>query len=302
MKKNLITILLMTIMLCACTCTNTENNKENKITHVSKSDVGKDNYICMFHDQERKFMLHLPDDYGENTPLLFMLHGYANNPESFALSTGMNKTADERGYVVVYPQGIADPSDVTSAAGWNSGIKDEGNDDVGFLVALADYLQKEYGLNKEATFAAGFSNGAFMMYRLACEAPDTFKGVASVAGFMPEKIWNEKKEKASVGILQINGTKDDVVPLKDSENSAYESRPTINQVIDYWKQANNLAQETEEILSDKATSTCYYSDSNPNLVCYIEIEGGSHSWPEESFAGFKTNEVILDFFDKLQNN
>ena len=300
MKKSLIAILLIATLILTMRYNSADTKQKNKITGVTQKENSK-MYICSYRGQERSFLLHIPEEQNENMPLLFMLHAYAGNPESFSRDTGMNKTADEYGYAVVYPQGIQDPNDKTSGAGWNSGLKEDGNDDTGFLVALAKYLQDTYGFNREATFAAGFSNGAFMMYRLAVEAPETFCAVSSVAGFMTGNMWDKKSETASVGILQINGTKDDVIPFEeDGKNNTTGSNPTINEVIEYWKNANNLEQSKEEELSKKATAITYYSDTNTNRVCYIEIKDGSHSWPQESFAGFNTNEVILDFFENCR--
>lgn len=269
------------------------------LTNVTKiNDKGL--YSCNYGTVERKFLLHLPESMDENAPVVFMLHGYAGNPESFARDTGMNQYADEHGYAVVYPQGIPDPGDKSSAAGWNSGLGNGINDDVGFLVALAKYLQDTYQFNKDATYAAGFSNGAFMMYRLACKAQDTFSGVASVAGIMTNGAWDEKKETADISILQINGTKDDVVPLDDGSDDPGHGLHVMNEVMDYWKRANGLDKVEVTKLSDKATKERYYSDTSKNQVCYVEIDGGSHSWPQESFAGFNTNELILNFFDSLR--
>ncbi len=266
------------------------------ITNVTAIDK-KGYYSCDYNGVERKFYIHIPESIDEDAPLLFMLHGYGDTPQGFALNTNMNETADLYGYVVVYAQGLRDPNDKTSGAGWNSGLKDVGNDDTGYLVALANYMQDTYGCRKEYTFAAGFSNGALMMYRLATQASDTFRAVASVCGTMTGGAWDERSEKASVGIFQINGTNDSFVPLDSTSNTHYGNAPAIDGVIEYWKTANDLDKEETVSLSEKTTATYYSSDKNNNLVWHLEIKDGGHSWPSESSAGIKTNEVILDYFN-----
>ena len=166
---------------------------------------------CVYKDVKRKFLLYIPENASKGAPLLFMLHGYGDAADVFADTTGMAAAANARGYAVVYPQGLGDPSDKTSAACWNFDGKKDGNDDVGFLTALAHYLQSTYGFNKKATFVTGFSNGAFMTYRLAGDAPKTFRAVASVSGTMGMTTWKERMGKAGAAILQITGTKDDLV-------------------------------------------------------------------------------------------
>ena len=288
--------LFILLPLFSILCAGCSKKTDIGITDVTAID-DNGSFSCNYNDIERKFLLYVPDSAGEGAPLLFMLHGYGNSIEGFELNTGMNNTADEYGYVVVYAEGLRDPGDKTSGACWNSGLKDTGNDDTGYLVALAKYLQNTYGYSKEHTFAAGFSNGALMMYRLACKAPDTFRAVASVCGTMTGGAWNERSEKTSVGILQINGTKDSFVPLDSSSSTHYGDAPAIDGVIEYWKTANDLDKEETIKLSDKTTAYCYSSDKNDNLVWHLEIEEGGHSWPTESSAGIKTNEVILNYFN-----
>lgn len=263
------------------------------ITDVSQPN-GDGYYTCDYNGIERKYMLYTPEGVGENSPLVFMLHGYLSNSKNFMDYTDMNTAAEKYGYAVVYPQGIRDPANSTGGACWNSGLTDSGNDDAGFLVALARYLQQTYGFNSSGTFAAGFSNGAFMMYKLACEAPDTFRAVASVAGAMSGGAWNERSDSASIGILQINGTNDSVVPI--DKDGVYGDAPAIDGVIDYWANANNLDLHQKTNLSDSTAMHCYSNRNNDNHVWHIVIEGGHHSWPQEETGGFSASDVILEFF------
>lgn len=269
------------------------------ITDVSQPD-GSGYYTCDYNGVQRKYTLYIPKSIGENAPLVFMMHGYASNPKSFADLTGMNGAAEKYGFAVVYPQGIRNEKG-TSGACWNSGLVSSDNDDAGFLVALAKYLQQTYGLSSNETFAVGLSNGAFMSYKLACEAPDTFRAVASVAGSMSGGAWDERPASASVGILQINGTEDEAVPLDGSMSASggYGDAPDIIGIIEYWKNANHLEEYREFKLSDDATAYEYSSKLNDNLVWYVQIEDGGHEWPGEATAGFNASEVILEFFSRF---
>lgn len=254
-------------------------------------------YVCQYNGVDRKYMLYVPEGIKQGAPLVFMLHGYGSSAKGFMDSTQMNSSADKYGFAVVYPQGIRDPANSTGGACWNSGLTESVNDDAGYLTALAKYLQQAYGFSSSATFAAGFSNGAFMMYKLACEASDTFRAVASVSGSMSGGAWEERPKKASVSILQVSGTDDSVVPLK--KDGVYGDAPAIGGVIDYWKNANGLDEYKELKLSDKATAYQYSSKMNDNLVWYVEIDGGGHSWPNDGAAGIVVNDVILEFFSSF---
>ena len=142
--------------------------------------------------------------------------------EGMKLNT--EKDANRLGYAVAYATGAPNPNDRTSSTGWNSGIADSPNRDVEFLSALAEWLKSEYRLDSERVFVVGFSNGAFMVHRLALQTGDTFEAFISVAGMMPESMWEARPiSDISVSFLQVTGQKDDVVP-KNSDGSADHSK------------------------------------------------------------------------------
>jgi len=292
MVKRICTLIALVLFLvCGC-----EPQAAATVTDISGPDENG-YYICEYNGIQRKYCLYIPEAQSGNIPLVFMLHGYADSAKGFMASTGMNETAGRYGYAVVYPQGLTEKTHIAGGACWNSGLTNAANDDAGFLKALAKHLQQKYGFRKDAAFAAGFSNGAFMMYKLACEAPDTFRAVASVSGAMSGGAWDERPVSASVSILQINGTADTVVPLGTGE-SDYGNAPAIGGVIEYWRNANGLDEFEQASLSDKAKVYRYSSKKNCALVWYVEIEGGGHSWPQIQTAGFDANELILDFFSR----
>ena len=52
----------------------------------------------------RDYKLYIPSrEFGGKRPLIVMLHGCTQNPDDFALGTGMNGLAEEHGFIVAYP-------------------------------------------------------------------------------------------------------------------------------------------------------------------------------------------------------
>ncbi len=259
----------------------------------------KDNsFSCSFDGVKHIFILDLPKKT-EKAPLVIMLPGYGNTAESFRTSVHFEQEANFRGYAVAYVTGAPDPNNPISANGWNSGIGAEGNDDVDFLVSLAKYLQKEYSFDKGRTFAAGFSNGAFMAHRLAMDAGSTFSACVSVAGLMPAKIWNARNDRNNVSFFQISGEKDDVVP-KDSDGSAkYAKDPAIEKVMEYWAASNGLdICESEDTGKGSVLTKCRGTQTH-NQVWTLFVKEGRHSWPSVKQNGIDTNSLILEFFDSV---
>ncbi len=254
---------------------------------------------CEYKGEERQFNLFIPESAGKDAPLLVVLHAYeAINVVAMPTVTGMNDAAEEHGYAVVYPKTLKDKNLVGATGGWNSGAKDTGNDDLGFLTALVRYLQKTYGFSTKNTFVAGYMNGGFMAYYLANNAPDVFRAVASVSGTMVTNDWNQRKETASVGVLQINGSKDEIVDLEVSTSFA----PVIHDIIAYWVNANGLDTMEEKQLSPRTTAYCYSGADKEDYVWYVEIQDSCGGWPVESFSGIRASDVILSFFDQYRAN
>jgi len=258
---------------------------------------GENEFSCSFDGIEHDFIICLPENT-EGAPLVLMLHGYGGNAESLQSTLHFEEDANPLGYAVVYVTGASDPNDSTSASGWNSGIGLNSNRDTEFLCALAKYLQKEYSLDKNRTFAVGFSNGAFMTHRLAMEAGDTFTAVVSVAGMMPESIWETRSEKNNVGFFQITGEKDDVVPKNSDGSAKFAKAPAIEEVMDYWASSNGLELSSAKEIGKGSQLSVYKNENSEKQVWHLFVKDGRHSWPSEDINGINTNEIILEFLEK----
>ena len=293
-KSALSIVLCLTLLLSMAGCGSTKSTVKPL---ESITAVGDNSYTCEYDGMSRKYLEYAPD--GDVSGVIIMLHGYGNDPETMRMDTKMDDDALERGYVVIYAEGSANLTDATSAIGWNSGIDDSTNDDIGFIKSLATYMQDKYSVTRENTFAVGFSNGGFMMYRIAVEASDIFAAVASVVGMMPESMWENRSKTTDISVLQINGTKDDVVPMNLNGSAKYSQAPAIEEVIEYFAAAAGLTQVTSESLSSNSEITKYSAPSKSTQVWQVIVEGGRHSWPAEELYGFDTNDLILDFFDQV---
>ena len=271
--------------------------RPDRIENMSR-DAG-DRWTCTFEGVNHSFLLDLAEP-AEGSPLILMLHGYGGSAESFQREAGLEKDASPRGYSVVYVTGAPDPGVRTSSTGWNYGGGDEAGRDTAFLTALAAYLQREYGLDKTRTYAVGFSNGAFMAHRLALESDGAFAAVVSVAGTMAERVWAGRSEVLHVGLLQITGEKDPVIP-KNADGSARNSRsPAVEDLIEYYAAANALTDCETLPCGKSSVLTVYASPSSDRQVWHLLVADGRHFWSAQPLTGVDTNRLILDFLDAQQ--
>ena len=277
-------------LLCGCT----EKAPVPKLENVK--DIGNNTFSCSFDGVSHDYILDLPEK-SDGAPLIVMLHGYGSSAEDFRSTLHFEEKANPKGYAVVYVTGASDPTDRTSSRGWNSYADGSGNKDREFLVALAEYLQKEYALDREHIFAAGFSNGAFMTHRPAMEAGNTYSAVASVSGMMNSSVWEERSSCKNVGFFQITGEKDDVVPKNSDGTAEYTESPAIEDVMDYWVSSNGLELSSTTEIGKGSELKKYTAEGKRAQVWNLFIRSGGHSWPSVKTEGIDAQTLILEFFE-----
>ena len=287
-RMAVVLVTIMTAILLFMTgCTTTNPGLEDI------SNTTPNHYACTYDGVRHDFIVDLPED-PVGSPLVLMLPGAGGTAESFRLDTRFHETACPHGYTVVYVTGAPEPGDPTSPVVWNHEGSGSGNDDVGFLTSLVEFIHETYLTDHHHCFAAGFSNGAFMCHRLALEASETFQAVISVAGTMSCNTWKNRPADCPTSLLQIAGEKDDVIPRLGDGSARYSKFPAIEDVIAYYSDG----LETAEVLEiGKGSTLTEYKDDSDNQVWFLLVEDGRHSWSAESVTEIDTNRIILDFLE-----
>lgn len=297
MKKFFVSIFLIFIFFGIFYCV----HKKSLLIQNVEYDEKYNEFSCIYKNQNRRFILCLPEDFEKKTeseknniPLVILLHGYGANANEFKNETKFHQFANKKNYAVLYVTGTTNPNFLMSSFGWHYNYDSLSEDDMNFLIELTKYHQKKYSFSKK-TFVVGFSNGAILATKLAVTYSDFFCAVVSVAGMMTDSVWNHKKENNKIGFMQINGTKDELVPMKLNNSTKYNPNPPMEKVIEYFARANELLlEEKTEYLSERTFMKSYDSK-----VCWCLIESEHHTWPNERWAKININQVILDFFDKF---
>jgi len=139
--------------------------------------------------------------------LLVLLHGFGDSGAGMAGAWG--EAALDAGMVVLAPDG----TEVRGLRFWNAtsaccDFAGTGVDDVGYLADLIDEVRTTYDLGEVAVL--GFSNGAFMAHRLACERSDTVDAIVAIAGALDADL-DACDPDAPVRVLSVHGDLDPVV-------------------------------------------------------------------------------------------
>ncbi|BBZ17834.1 esterase [Mycolicibacterium gadium] len=235
-----------------------------------------------FGGLQRNYLVHVPPGLEQPTGLVINLHGAGMTGGAQAAMTNYNAVADQHGFVVVYPEGV----DLSWADGRGASVPDrQGVDDVGFLVALADRLTQDFGIDPGRVFATGMSAGAFMANRLACSRADVFSAVAPVAGTLGSA--SPCNPSQPVSVLSIHGTADNVVPFNGGPMvgrggaSDIVSAPAMAQ---RWRELDGCPAPVEDSPSPSVHRFTAAGCADGTEVSFIQIDGGGHTWLDASFA------------------
>ncbi len=117
-------------------------------------------------------------------PLVVMLHGCTQNPDDFALGTGMNEAAatSDEGFFVLYP---AQNTQANPSRCWNWFKRSHQQRGLGEPELLADLTRdviKRYAIDPRRVYVAGLSAGGAMAAILGEAYPDIFAAVGVHSG------------------------------------------------------------------------------------------------------------------------
>ena len=250
----------------------------------------------------RQYAIYIPVNYNpsEAVPLVLLFHGFTNTITNMYNYAQMEALADANNFIFAIPQGLGSPF-----SGWSIGLSFGGNaDDVGFASSLIDAISTNYSIIDKRVYAAGFSNGGFFSYRLACELSDKIAAIASVAGSMNPNWINGSNPTCNpqhqMPIMQITGTNDTVIPINGGNGGT-----ALSNVFNYWTNFNNTNNTpTVTNINNVTERNVYENGTNGATVEFIKIGGRGHEWPTTTTAGLQENASIRiwEFFSRYDRD
>lgn len=249
-----------------------------------------DQKCSLVHDGlTRTYEIHVPPIYDgkKAVPLLLALHGRKGTGEDMRNLTlyGFNRLSNAENFIVVYPNGISkswnDGRDVTPAGRENI-------DDVGFIRALIEDLEKHYRIDPDRIYVAGMSNGAMFAHRVGCELSDIVAAIAPVAGTMPEVTSADCLPPRPQAVVLFHGTKDAFVPYKGGATRRNGNGRVLSaeDTARIWAEENSCDLDPViKILPDTArdgttvTQISYTNCKEDADVVFYKIIDGGHTWP-----------------------
>lgn len=264
----------------------------------------------------RAYRTYIPSNAASGvTGIVVMLHGCTQNPEDFALGTGMNELAEEHGFIVVYPQ-QSRGDNAQSCWNWFSrGDQQRERGEPAILAGMTRKVMDEFSVPAQSTFVAGLSAGAAMAVILGETYPDIFSAVGAHSGLpfgsakdVPSAfaamagngcdVSKKVSDAPAVRTIVFHGSADTTV---NSSNGDCIARDVMDRGAQLTIEANEPGTTSGRNFNRKSMTT---ADGTTELE-YWFVDGLGHAWsggqPSGTYTDMKgpdaSAEMIRFFFE-----
>lgn len=317
-RRNLNLKRIVFLSLCLALCITSSQSSRCNPLHSARLTV---------NNLKRTFLYYIPKHLTQTPKLVFVLHGSGMEAKGMQVLSGaqFDKLADKnKDIIVVYPQGYGRYwNDCRKSATFDS--KKLKVDDIAFFESMVKYFKENYAIDEQHVFAAGYSNGAQMCFKLAKERPGVFKGFAAVTANLPAETNDDcVQSHQPVSMLLLNGTADPINPYNGGIVKAGDGKErgevmSTNQTLQYWlglAKGDTTSMKEYDFpdvnTKDKSTAIQYTYDcvqSEKKVVLIKVINGGHifmnagfHLWPRvfgNVNKDINAPQVIMEFFRSL---
>jgi poly(hydroxyalkanoate) depolymerase family esterase len=273
----------------------------------------------------RPYFVYTPANYQSGTavPLIVMLHGCTQTPSDFAAGTQMDALADQKQFIVVYPQ---QTSTYNSLSCWNwfqTADQARGSGEPAIIAGIVQTVEQtpsQWTIDPNRVYVAGMSAGAAMAVIMGATYPDIFAAIGVHSGLEYQAATSETAATTAQSQGGPNPTQQGQAAYTAMGSAAREV-PTIDfqgqsdftvypvngdQVIEQWMQTDHLASGGTYNASFSSPSTTTngqvsgsgghsytvqtWNDNNGvEIEEYWKINGMGHAWSGGSSSGSYTD-------------
>jgi polyhydroxybutyrate depolymerase len=244
---------------------------------------------------DRYYLVARPRSGGtSHLPLMVVLHGHGMVPATMESLTHFLQTVGRA--VVVYPAGYWASWD----AGYCCGVAArQGVDDVGFVGAVVHRVR---GTGRSRlrgpAFLVGYSNGGRMAYRLACQEPGAFAGVAAVEAVPVYPCARTRP----VSLLVVASTGDPLITVSDAlppKRIDGHLEPTVAEAVAAWRRLDGCRGGAQAGTAGLFSWQRWHCAAGATLELAVR-PGGSHAWYQGSGATPSDQRLVWSFLSSLR--
>ncbi|MBN8673558.1 MAG: poly(3-hydroxybutyrate) depolymerase [Chitinophagales bacterium] len=259
---------------------------------VAGSQVITDSILIEGH--YRSFHFNKPAVSTGDRSLLFVMHGSGGNGKRMMSATAkLEAIAAKENLLIVYPDGYKNYWNECRKYASSDANKENINDNA-FFHEMIGYFRLKYNINKEKIFAAGFSGGGHMAYKLGLTMAGEIRAIAAIVANMPDSASSDCVFTGKpLPVLIINGTADNVNPYNGGEmfvnNSSYGVVRSTEKSFHYWSSlAGYTGEPVKTVLPDadpadqKIIEEYRYTAKGRPSVTLLKVVGGKHDYPGDT--------------------
>lgn len=262
------------------------------------------------------YRLYVPERNSGGAPLFVALHGCRQDAEDFANGTRFDVLAERHGAIVLYPE---QDERINGHRCWNwfepQNQRRDGKEPAEILRLVGRTIE-EHGVDRARVYVAGLSAGASLAAILAEQAPDVFRGVASMAGVALHAAcdadsayaamrgeWKNAEDALGPGPANVAYRRSRAIiwtGLRDRRVAPGNSRRLAEQFARLYGLVER--PDEEEKLSD-GRRLRWHDPSAATRVELRELDGIGHAWSGGSLRGSYTapigpsfSEAVFRFF------
>jgi poly(hydroxyalkanoate) depolymerase family esterase len=246
----------------------------------------------------RDYALYLPSRMASPHPaLVVMLHGCTQDADDFALGTGMNRLAEEQGFIVAYPKQTAKANRMTCWNWFEPGDQTRDRGEPRIIAGITREIIAEYDVDPKLVFIAGLSAGGAMAEILGFAYPELYAATGVHSGLAYGAAGDMASAFAAMsggGKNEIKGRKAGVRTIVFHGAADRTVHPSNGQAILEGARVA-LAGACEESRSEGSAGGRAYTRTrivDAQGVAHVEhwaIEGLGHAWSGGSPEGTYTD-------------
>ena len=181
--------------------------------------------------KERPYSLDAPEDARTASPLVVVLHGQGGSGQEIGTDLELRPLAAARNFWLAMPDGTFNRAGVST---WNAGTIDLPPYDRIYLAALIDDVAAKHPIDPKRVYVVGYSVGAFMTHRLACDISPKIAAIISLAGAVTS-VQSQCATTSPVSVVEVHGDHDDVITYDGGPFvNGVQSSPSAHDTVATW--------------------------------------------------------------------
>ncbi len=220
------------------------------------------------------------DGHDGPVPLVVCMHGRGGNAETFLDISGMTAVAEERGFIVAFPQASMyqqmPPHGLRNVLLWSANRCKPDMDNVGFIRAMVEDISARRRIDAGRIYCCGQSSGGRMSVELALYASDLFTAAApwsSVEAPDPAR----ELSNPDIPLFIMRGELDSLAKRTNDGRWPFTTDPTYRECLGYFAKRFALDERPWTWNSGRYDFFEFRSDSGVPMLTYVNVRNMPHA-------------------------